>query len=321
MVTEARQQIRWKHNLPGPVELIIEVLIFAAVFFVSALALETVFFLIGLVLTVALTGMDGPLVILGQLAGLTSEEVTDPRLNILMLFATLGLIAGAIIYCRAIEGRRLATMGLRRGHILREYLMGLLIGFAMFSAAVLICTATGTLAFAGVTLTSIGLIVLFLIGFLIQGMSEELICRGYFLVSLARKQSLPLAIVVSSCAFGAAHLANSNVQPLAIVNIVLFGCFAGVYLLKRGNIWGIAAIHSMWNFAQGNVYGIQVSGGEMAESIFAFTATPSGQLINGGDFGLEGGLAVSAILICALIITLLTGALKKKGDWQSGRRL
>jgi membrane protease YdiL (CAAX protease family) len=78
-----------------------------------------------------------------------------------------------------------------------------------------------------------------------------------------------------------------------------------VYLLKRGNIWGAGAIHSMWNFTQGNIFGIQVSGIDKLPSIFAFDASQSGELINGGAFGLEGGLAVTIVLALAIIIALL----------------
>jgi membrane protease YdiL (CAAX protease family) len=326
MIAEARQQIRWKHSFPRPVELIIEILIFVAIFFVSQFVFMVPFAAIG---TIALVFFGGNPFGGGMAAGadgsatfdltatdqLLEQVMSHPAFMLVSLFATLGAIAGVIIYCRAIEGRKLATLGLRRGNILREYLGGLAIGFVMFGAAVLICLVTRTLAFERLALSSAGLIVLFFFGFLIQGMSEELMCRGYFMVSLARKQSLPVAVIASACAFGALHLANSSVQPLAILNVILFGCFAGVYLLKRGNIWGIAAIHSLWNFAQGNIFGIQVSGNEKMESVFSFGATQTqvGELINGGAFGLEGGLAVTAVLVVALVVALLMKSAERGG--------
>lgn len=196
-------------------------------------------------------------------------------------------------------------MGLRRGRIAREYLLGLVIGLVMLTAAVGIGIITKTLTYEGLAHGSTVLLAFFFLGFLVQGFSEELLCRGYFLVSLARKQSLIVAVIVSSSAFGALHLLNDGAQPLAIFNVILFGCFAGVYLLKRGNIWGVAAIHSMWNFAQGNLYGIRVSGMDKMESVFTFDAPQAGELINGGVFGLEGGLAVTIVLVIALIIALL----------------
>jgi membrane protease YdiL (CAAX protease family) len=318
MIAEARQQIRWKHSFPRPVELIIEILIFAAVFFVSQFVFmaplvtvgTTVFMFFGentLAGSIAAGADDSTALEPTMTSQLVDQVMAHPAFMVVMLFATLGMIVGALIYCRVIEGRKLATLGLRRGHILREYLGGLAIGLVMFGTVVLICLATGTLTFEGLAFGSAGLIALFFFGFLIQGMSEELLCRGYFMVSLARKLPLPVAIVVSACAFGALHLANAGLQPLALLNVILFGCFAGVYLLKRGNIWGVAAIHSLWNFAQGNIFGFQVSGTEKMESIFSFSATQTqvGELINGGAFGPEGGLAATAVLVAALVVALL----------------
>jgi membrane protease YdiL (CAAX protease family) len=317
MVAEARQQIRWKHNLPRPVELIIEILIFVLVFFITGLVFQGAIMTIGMIplffssgdfldiAREAAAGGQGTVDLTTTVTDISDTLMRSPAFVIVSLFSTLGSIIGVFIYCRALEGRKLATLGFRRGHAVREYLVGMLIGGALFSLAVLICVVTGTMTYEGFALSSIGMLILFFLGFLVQGMSEEVMCRGYFMVSLARKQSLVVAVIVSSTFFGLLHLANDGVQPLAVVNIILFGCFAAVYLLKRGNIWGAAAIHSVWNFVQGNVFGIQVSGMEKMESVFHFEATQAGELINGGAFGLEGGLATTVVLTAALVVALL----------------
>ena len=69
---------------------------------------------------------------------------------------------------------------------------------------------------------SVGYFVLFLLGFLIQGMAEEVLCRGYFMVSLARRYSLIVAIVTNAVVFAALHLLNSGITVLAFVNLVMF---------------------------------------------------------------------------------------------------
>jgi hypothetical protein len=89
-----------------------------------------------------------------------------------------------------------------------------------------------------------------------------------------------------------------------LINLVLFGLFASVYTLKANSIWGICAFHSIWNFAQGNIFGIPVSGLSLNASVFSFKPTDSGTLFNGGGFGLEGGLAVTIVLVVSIIITM-----------------
>ena len=69
----------------------------------------------------------------------------------------------------------------------------------------------------------------------------------------------------------------------------------------------VCAVHSMWNFAQGNLFGIPVSGLAGLPSPLRAEVTEGGwqTLVSGGDFGLEGGLAVTVVLVVACTIVLL----------------
>jgi len=317
MIAEARAQSRFRQDrIPAPVALILELAIFVAVFLVCAIILETIALFIfsiplllfndeymSLLLTATQSGQNT--INMEAISDISATIMASPEATIAMLFATVGAIVGACIYCRFIERRKLATMGFRRGRIGREYLLGMLVGTCMFGAAVLIAVLCGTMTYAGMAGASVVLIVLFFAAYMVQGMSEEVICRGYFMVSLARRQRLAVAIIVSSSMFGALHLFNSNVVALGVINIILFGIFEAVYMLKRGDIWGVAAIHTSWNFVQGNVFGISVSGSPVQPSFFLFEPSATGTLINGGAFGIEAGLAASIVLVAALVVALL----------------
>ena len=225
--------------------------------------------------------------------------------TILMLLSTFIVIIGTIIFCRFIEKRPLKTMGFRRKNLLRDYFLGLGVGIALFSAAVLLCIITGTADFLGIAEGfSINIITLFFLGYVVQGMSEEVLCRGYFMISCARKNSLWAAVIANSLIFALLHLFNPGIGLMPIINLTLFGIFASIYMIKSGNIWGAAAIHSSWNFVQGNIFGIQVSGLGKQESIFSVALTEGGSLINGGGFGLEGGLAVTIVLVICILVVL-----------------
>ena len=43
-----------------------------------------------------------------------------------------------------------------------------------------------------------------------------------------------------------------------------------LYLLKTDTVWGVAGIHGAWNFAQGNLFGILVSGQPSGTSLMTF---------------------------------------------------
>ncbi|MCM1257112.1 MAG: CPBP family intramembrane metalloprotease [Roseburia sp.] len=217
------------------------------------------------------------------------------------LFSTVGIIIVTILFCKLIQKRRMTSLGFVKKDLLKEYLVGLLMGFLFFTVAVLICVMTGTMKFNGFSQSfSIGMFLLFLLGYMVQGMSEEVLCRGYFMVSVARRYPIVVGILANSLLFAALHLFNSGISILAFINLVLFGIFASVYFLKRGNIWGVAAFHSIWNLVQGNVYGVLVSGMSTQCSVFSTTMVEGKELINGGAFGLEGGIAVTIAFIAGI---------------------
>jgi len=148
------------------------------------------------------------------------------------------------------------------------------------------------------------MIALYFGGFLVQGMSEEFIFRGYLMNSVGGKHSAALAVGISALAFGLAHAANPGFNALALLNLVLFAVFASLYMLNSDNIWGVCAIHSIWNFMQGNFYGISVSGAVNADSFFITSAKSSHGFLTGGEFGIEGSIFTTLVLTAAIAAVL-----------------
>lgn len=248
---------------------------------------------------------------LAAMLAIEQEILSSEGMMVVQLFATALMIAVPMLFCKLIQKRKMRTLGFKKAGMWKEYGMGLLIGFAMMTVIVLVGAVTGALRieFNSGLLSAAGLGMLFLlfVGFLIQGMSEEVFCRSYFLVSIARKKgNVWLGIIVNALAFGALHLGNPGITALSLVNLVLFGIFASIYFVKRGSIWGIAAIHSIWNFAQGNIYGILVSGMNFGTTVFKSTINEEMTLINGGSFGLEGGILTTIVLTVAIVLALMS---------------
>ena len=233
-------------------------------------------------------------------------------LLIYTLFAEILLIALYVGYCRLIEKRSFSSMGFTRGHILVRYIKGLLWAVVLFGGAYLFCIGTGAVHFGGVSADMIpGYIVLYFVGYMIQGMAEEVICRGYLLVSLSRNHSVWYSVVISSGVFMAMHMSNDHMTFLAFINIFLCGLLFGLIFVERGNIWMVAALHSGWNFLQNNIFGIPVSGMAQGNSVFLTSFTEGRSLISGGAFGVEGGIAVTAVLAVGIYITYRR--MEKKG--------
>lgn len=305
MVKEAAQT--------GGKNVILEILIFIGVFF-TAQFIMVIPLLVAEVIMLAVNSdfmkaaMENDM---ETLLAIETEIIYSDPMMILQLFLTVIMILVTMLFCKWIQKRKMRTLGFKKPGMWKEYGIGMLVGFGMMTVIVLVGAVTGALKLQfnneAATVGGIVMLVLLFVGFLIQGMSEEVLCRGYFLISLARKKgNIWLGIIVSSLAFGALHLMNAGIAPLAFVNLVLFGIFAGVYFVKRGNIWGVAAIHSIWNFAQGNIYGILVSGNDFGTTIFTSTINEEMTLINGGAFGLEGGILTTIVLAAGTVIMMNT---------------
>lgn len=223
-------------------------------------------------------------------------------------------IVGAIIYCKRFEKRKLFSLGFNKRGVIPEYVSGLLLGALMIALPALACSFTGCISFSIDPSASPLVIVLFFFAFVLQGMGEEVFFRGYLMTSLARRHSPWFAIIVSALTFSLFHVSNANFNIIAFINIVLFGIFTGVFMLKRGSIWAVGAIHTAWNFLQGNVFGISVSGNPKFSSVLSATNAEFGTILSGGEFGLEGGLGVTIVLLIALLLALIMPPKKSELD-------
>lgn len=229
-----------------------------------------------------------------------------PWLTVVSLVSQIVLIIVFILYCRLFEKRKANTLGFRKKGLLAEYAKGIILGAVMYVAVYGICLLTGSVRFSqdSVEGTTGLYLIAFFIGYMIQGMAEEVICRGYLISALGRRCSVMMSIVISSLFFSMLHGVNSGIGFLAYVNLFLFGMFMGLLFVRFENIWLVGAIHSVWNFMQGNVFGIQVSGNPIQPSLFSTEFVERRTFINGGSFGSEGGIAVTLVLLAATAILL-----------------
>lgn len=222
---------------------------------------------------------------------------------IVSLFSDAMMILLVCLFCKLIQKRKMSTLGFRKKNMVREYLTGMLAGFVVFSAAVLLGVLSGGLKINGISPEfSIGFFLMYLLGYMVQGMGEEVLCRGYLLVSIGRRYPMYLAILLNSVFFAALHLFNGGITVLAFINLSLFGIFASVYFIRRGNIWGIGAFHSIWNLVQGNFYGIRVSGMSVSNSFLESVPVEGKDLLNGGAFGMEGSIFATLVLVAGIVI-------------------
>lgn len=239
----------------------------------------------------------------------------DYKNMIATLFSTVFGTIFSVIYCRFIEKRSLSSMGIIKNKAFPNYIKGMFIGLLMFSGVFIVNIIFGAVKFNGInTDLNIGIFIIYLLAWLVQGMSEEFIFRGFLMNSIGGKHGTMPAILISAVAFSLAHIFNSGATVLSLVNIFFFGAFMSLYMIYSGNIWGVSAIHSIWNFSQGNLFGISVSGTSSGETLFLTSSAENKDLINGGTFGAEGGIATTVILAVSFSVLFLCIYRKDKAE-------
>lgn len=247
----------------------------------------------------------------------TPEELIDSLASkpIVHLFSTLGCIIFYFLAIKLIHNGKLSSLGIVfKKKNLKEYAIGFLGGIGLFSIAAIIIYATGnaTFSFTGLSISTIPTFLLLIAMWGVQGASEEVMMRGYALPLLGKTINVPIAIIISSGYFSVMHLGNPSINNISLINIFLVGIVFALYSLYSGNIMGACAMHSAWNFAQGNIFGFSVSGlGNFGVNIISSTCSDN-TLVNGGGFGPEGGLGVTIACIIGIIIFSILMKRKKE---------
>lgn len=136
----------------------------------------------------------------------------------------------------------------------------------------------------------LGLVIMILVA-----AAEEFIFRGLILRKLLHTLNKWLALIISAVLFAAVHMANTDITPLGIFNVFLGGMVFGISYMHSRSLPLVIFFHFAWNFFQGPILGFPVSGLPF-ESLFKLeVSTPT--LINGGNFGFEGSIVCSILLL------------------------
>jgi uncharacterized protein len=221
------------------------------------------------------------------------------------------LVFGAYLFGhRFIERRRAPELA---GLVsLKEFIGGLALGVTLFSAVIGILwlfrvyhlQAPGTTAGLGAGALSA----------LLAATVEETLIRGFLFRIVQMVGGTWIAVIISSAFFGAAHAFNPGATVTSSVAITLEAgvLLAAAYVLT-GRLWFPMGLHAGWNFSEGSLYGLSVSGFTAKNALTQGTLTGP-VIFTGGSFGPEASIV--AVLLCFGVAILLLWRAAKSGRTQ-----
>ncbi|QDM40259.1 CPBP family intramembrane glutamic endopeptidase [Altererythrobacter sp. TH136] len=171
-----------------------------------------------------------------------------------------------------------------RGALIAALLMSLIVGVAALMGAYRLEGWGGS--------TSLPML-LFAAG-LQAGIFEEILARGVLFRFLEQFGGSWFALALSSALFGLGHLGNDNATVFSSLSIAVEAgvMLGGAYMLTR-NLWLAIGLHFGWNFAQGYIWDVPVSGFQVDGLVESYPAGPV--LLSGGPFGLEASVIALAL--------------------------
>lgn len=192
------------------------------------------------------------------------------------------------------------------GNWLKDCVLGILAGAVTIGFAALLAMIFGGLSFqinhtadTNQILTTLGGALLV---FIIGAINEEALFRGFLLQTMTRAHLAWGGVILTSFLFASAHFLNPNFVFLSWLNTFLAGVWFAVAYLKTRSLWFPITLHFAWNWFQGAILGINVSGIKELTAAPVLQAVDQGPTwLTGGHYGLEGGFACTVALIVSTI--------------------
>jgi membrane protease YdiL (CAAX protease family) len=224
----------------------------------------------------------------------------------------MGLVVMAFYYAWGKWIERRAVYELSLPGMPREWLIGALLGFGLYSGCAGILMVLGFYRVEG--FNPLSFMIPAIAMSVKSGIFEELVFRGALFRSVEDLAGSWVAVVVSSLVFGFLHLLNpdATIAGAAYISIEAGVLLGAAYLLTR-RLWMGIGFHMVWNYVQSAVYSGVVSGG-VDEPGLIKAKIEGPHLLTGGTFGME--LSLGALILCTTAGVILLVKATRRGHLQ-----
>lgn len=248
-------------------------------------------------------------------------DVFDGQTITLITYYGYIIMSGvALLYWKLIEKKPLSEMGLTKRF--GNYFIGIIVGVLLLAVSVFAIVLTGNIEYHGIFENAdILMIILLFGGFIIQGATEEILCRGIVLHTLKEKTPTWIAIAVSTVLFIIPHWSSlfeggTIYGVIGVTNLVLISIIFSLLTIRFKSIWAACGLHSFWNAILYCILGLNLSGKDETVTAIFNMQSVGNNIWNGGAYGIEASIVTTVVLTiaAALIWYMNRKKIDKRGN-------
>lgn len=151
-------------------------------------------------------------------------------------------------------------------------------------------------------------------GFILVGLFEEFLYRGYAQHTLGIAFGFWPAAILLSALFAALHLMNAGESIIGALDVFIYSLFACFTLQKTGNLWFAVGLHAAWDFSLTFLFSVPGSGMQGKGQLLA-SILHGPRWLTGGRAGPEGSaIGLAVLLISFPIFAKLSPALRSEQE-------
>ena len=236
---------------------------------------------------------------------LASFTMTPFLIGLSEAIAFVILCLATLVMAR-LEHRKFSKYGLPlREGLGKDFGIGCLFGFLSISGTLLVMFLLHGFRITGFALRGKGILSAlagWAVAFLMVGLFEEFLNRGYLLYTLACGIGFWPAALVMSGFFAFGHAFNPHETLVGVASIVLFGLLVCLLLRRSGSLWCAIGFHTAYDWGQ-TLFGVPDSGIAPYHNLFN-SAFSGPQWLTGGIVGPEASvLTPIALALVALLFS------------------
>jgi len=233
-------------------------------------------------------------------------RLSSPANVLIQEFLGFAACYGTAVLMGKLEQREIGSYGLPLGEAFRKkFWQGILLGFFEIVLLVGLIAGFGGYSFGlpalrGSSILGWGAVWGF--AFLLVGLSEEFLFRGYILYTLTRGMGFWPAAVSLSIAFGGVHLRNPGEGVVGAASVAVTGLVFAFALRRTGNLWLAVGWHASFDFGETFLFSVPDSG-VLYDKHLSNAILHGANWLTGGTVGPEGSVfSFLTMGICALLI-------------------